>query len=137
MKEAGNDQRHNAYAKPRKILIQAIITGLVSTVAMGVLIAAALGVDLGRDFVMGAVIALVPQLWFIYRAKSFTASGAAALIALAKFGLVTMGFALWFVWQPDANPIATLLGTATAIVVLVAAIKQFDGQNSNLQTLGR
>ena len=137
MEGADNKQRPSPYAKASKTLIQAIIAGLLCTAAVGVCIAGVLRVDLGRDFVMGAVIALMPQLWFVHRAKKFTASGTAALIALAKFGLVTVGFALWFALQPEANPLATLLGTATAIVVLAAAIKRFDSRSANLQTLRR
>ena len=114
------------YAKPRKILLLALAVGLTASMIVAGLLALGMGVELGRDYVVGAVIALLPQLWFVHRSAGATAGQAAAVIALAKYGLSATGFALWFAAVPDANLVATLVGTATAIIVLVSAIKQLE-----------
>lgn len=113
------------YAKPKKVLLLAIAIGLVTTSTVALVVAFGVGIDLGRDFIVGGLIVLLPQLWFVYRLTGALGQAAAA-IALAKYGLSATGFALWFAAEPDANLVATLVGTVTAIIVLVSAIKQLE-----------
>ena len=114
------------YAKPRKILLLALAIGLFASMTIAGFIALGMGVELGRDFIVGALIALLPQLWFVHRSSGVAAGQAAAIIALAKYGLSATGFALWFAASPEANLVVTLVGTAMAILILVSAIKQLE-----------
>lgn len=70
----------------------------------------------------GALVVCVPQLWFVLRATRSGLPTAAAGLALAKFGLVSTGFALWFVWRPEAELLATLSGSAVTLVATTGAI---------------
>lgn len=126
MDSVGKITSLSPYAKSRKILLLALAIGLIASMVVGGLLALGTGVELGRDYVAGALIALLPQLWFVHRSTGGTVGQAAAFIALAKYGLSATGFALWFAATPGANLIATLVGTATAIIMLVSAIKQLE-----------
>jgi FtsH-binding integral membrane protein len=76
----------------------------------------------GRDFIVGGVIAGLPQLWFLARGSANKAESRAVGLALGKFALSATGFAVWFGLKPEANPITTLLGTATFIVVVALGL---------------
>jgi F0F1-type ATP synthase assembly protein I len=76
----------------------------------------------GRDFIVGGVIAGLPQLWFLARGSANKAESRAGGLALGKFALSATGFAVWFGLKPEANPITTLLGTATFIVVVALGL---------------
>lgn len=81
-----------------------------------------MGVDpmIGRDVAAGAVIALMPQLWFVLRGFGQAAGYQAGSLAFGKFVLSGVGFALWFVFVPDAKAAPTLIGTAATIFMIVA-----------------
>ena len=97
------------------VMVQAC--ALAVTVALALVIAVVASPVGGRDFVIGGVIAGLPQLWFVARGSANRAESRAVGLALGKFALSATGFAIWFGLEPEANPIITLLGTATFIVV--------------------
>ena len=74
-------------------------------------------ISAGTAFMAGGVIALMPQLWFVLRGTSPKATLHAGGLALGKFSLSAAGFALWFAFVPTANPVLTLAGTATALLL--------------------
>lgn len=76
----------------------------------------------GRDIAAGALIVVVPQLWFHVRGTGREQSAQAAGLALGKFALCAAGFGLWFASVKTAGLITTLAGTMGAIGVTSALI---------------
>lgn len=97
------------------VMIQACALAVTTAIAFVIaVVASPVG---ARDFIVGGVIAGMPQLWFLARSSANRAESRAVGLALGKFALSATGFAIWFGLKPEANPIITLLGTATFIVV--------------------
>ncbi len=98
------------------------VCALAVTGAIAVFVAVVASPVGGRDFIVGGVIAGLPQLWFLARSSAKRAESRAVGLALGKFALSATGFAIWFGLKPEANPITTLLGTATFIVVVALGL---------------
>jgi len=115
MREQSSPQSPWASVRRKMLVSQAATLATVAGIAT--LIALVSNAQLGIDFIVGGLIALLPQLWFVVRSTGPTAGSHAGLLALGKLAISGAGFAVWFVIVPTANPVATLVGTATAIVV--------------------
>ena len=115
MREQSSPQSPWASVRRKMLVSQAATFATVAGIAT--LIALVSNAQLGIDFTVGGLIALLPQLWFVVRSTGPTAGSYAGLLALGKLAISGAGFAVWFVIVPTANPVATLVGTATAIVV--------------------
>jgi len=107
---------HSPWASVRRNILVTQAAALATVVGIAILIALVSDVRPGIDFIVGGLIALLPQLWFVVRSTGPTAGSQAGLLALGKLAISGAGFAVWFVIVPTANPVATLVGTATAIV---------------------
>ena len=84
----------------------------------------------GQDFLAGTAIIFLPQLWFVIRGTRTAQVSGAATLAIARYSLVAVGFALWFAWRPDAELIATLAGSTTTLVLVAAAIAKVQRQTT-------
>lgn len=96
------------------IAVQALALGITVTVALIISISAT--PESGKAFVVGGVIAGIPQLWFLVGGSTDRIVSQSSVLALGKMALSATGFAIWFGLRPEADPIVTLLGTATYIV---------------------
>ena len=107
---------HSPWTKVRRNILVTQAATLATVLGTASVIALVGDVQLGIDFIVGGLIALLPQLWFVVRSTGPTAGSQAGLLALGKLAISGAGFAAWFVIVPTANPVVTLVGTATAIV---------------------
>lgn len=107
----------NPWKRVLRTTVMVQVCALAVTAAIAFVIAVVVSLVGARDFIVGGVIAGMPQLWFLARSSANRAESRAVGLALGKFALSATGFAIWFGLKPEANPIITLLGTATFIVV--------------------
>lgn len=110
-----------AQAYARRTLWLAVFIGFVLAVTLSAMAALLYGLQMGRDVIGGAAIALLPQVWFVATSLRRGAGQAAATLAASKYALSATGFAVWFALLPDANLVATLVGTITTVLVVVGA----------------
>lgn len=111
-----------AAENPWRRVLRAAVTvqvfAMASCTVIALIIAVVASPINGGDFIVGGVIAGLPYLWFLARGSASRAKLNGVALALGKFTLSATGFAIWFGLRPEANPITTLLGTATYIVVV-------------------
>lgn len=111
-----------AWYKPRTVLLLALAIGFLGALASALAVGLVVGGAEGRDLIAGALIGLVPQLWFLRRASGPRAGQNAAAAALARYSLTATGFALWFYSVPEASALWTLAGTLESVLVVSLAI---------------
>jgi F0F1-type ATP synthase assembly protein I len=110
-----------AIRNPWRYVLRAALTvqvfALVSTVCIALVLTVIAAPSVGIAFVVGGLIAGLPQVWFVVRGSANRAPAHAITLALGKLVLSGTGFALWFGLFPNASPGVTLSGTATYIAV--------------------
>lgn len=108
----------NPWVIARNRIYRAAMMASALNSVVAVALAFGVSADTARDYMVGTLIAMLPQLWFITRGFGKAAGYQAASLALGKFALSGMGFALWFALMPGAGAIATFAGTASTIGVM-------------------
>ena len=107
----------NPWHDLRQRLLRSVVRAVAVISVVSLIMAVVMTISAGTAFMAGGVIALMPQLWFVLRGTSPKATLHAGGLALGKFSLSAAGFALWFAFVPTANPVLTLAGTATALLL--------------------
>ena len=81
-------------------------------VGLAVVIGIIWGFKLVPDIVFGATVVLLPNLWSILRITSEKDAWGSVWIAVARYSLASLGFAVLFVFRPYSAPLMVLLGSA-------------------------
>ena len=102
-------------------MLVAVMLGAAPGLLSALLAAVVSTAGLAADIAAGVLIAALPQCWFVTRGTRSRVIGAAAVLAMGKYGLAAAGFALWFVARPEANGLATVAATAVTMATTTLA----------------
>ena len=76
------------------------------------------GYEIATAVLLGGIIVLAPNGWMALRVARLEGHRVASQLALAKFALCGLGFALLFALKPDISAPAALCGAGLALVAL-------------------
>ena len=122
MAGSGSRRPDDPWTGIRKTLLLAVAMGFMATLAVAAVTLVVAGSEPGRDVLAGALIGLLPNVWFLQRATGANAGRAVIAVALTRYALVGAGFALWFYSTPRASIEFTLAGTLGVLLATSAAI---------------
>ena len=79
------------------------------------------GWEAAKAVFMGGSVILVPSVWLAKKVASAKGAQYATVVALVKFALCGLGFALLFVLKPEIHAFAVFTGAATVLLALPLA----------------
>ena len=104
-------------------------------VGLAVAIGSIWGFRLASDIIFGATIVLLPNLWSILRISSQRVGWGPVWIAVARYSLAALGFAVLFTLRPYSAPLMVLLGSVVILflppILLGWELQQHEQQCSN------
>ena len=89
------------------------------------------GFEAAKAAFIGGAIILAPSGWLAHRVASTQGAQYATAVALVKFSLCGLGFALLFVLKPSIHAFAVFIGAATVLLALPIATGMAQRLNSN------
>jgi hypothetical protein len=89
------------------------------------------GFEAAKAAFIGGAIILVPSGWLAHRVASTQGAQYATAVALVKFSLCGLGFALLFVLKPSIHAFAVFIGAATVLLALPIATGMAQRLNSD------
>ncbi|MDG0991806.1 MAG: ATP synthase subunit I [Luminiphilus sp.] len=121
----------NPMAPVRQQLKSALLYSALCLVICIVGFGFAEGFEAAKAAFIGGAIILVPSGWLAHRVASTQGAQYATAVALVKFSLCGLGFALLFVLKPSIHAFAVFIGAATVLLALPIATGMAQRLNSN------
>jgi hypothetical protein len=121
----------NPMAPVRQQLKSALLYSALCLVICIVGFGFAEGFEAAKAAFIGGAIILVPSGWLAHRVASTQGAQYATAVALVKFSLCGLGFALLFVLKPSIHAFAVFIGAATVLLALPIATGMAQRLNSD------
>lgn len=102
----------------RRGLVRALHWSVGCTLVVSLLVAVGWGLWAALATLVGSGVVLVPNGWVVLRSATTDGHRMAPQLALVKFALCGLGFALLFALWPEVEAPAVFLGAMVALVAL-------------------